>query len=104
MERCAAEARADVFLIDAVAGLRLPGEARAIVHGDAVSYMIAAASIVAKVHRDLLMDQMDQVYPGYGFARHKGYGTPEHLGALRALGPCPEHRRSFIGRILEEAL
>lgn len=101
MEACAADAPADVFLIDAMEGLRLPGESRAIVHGDALSYMIAAASIVAKVYRDHLMDEMDKIYPGYGFARHKGYGTAEHIRALRELGPCPEHRRSFIGKILE---
>ena len=56
---------------------------------------IAAASIVAKVYRDRLMDEMDQVYPGYGFMQHKGYGTSEHIRALRENGPCPEHRRSF---------
>ena len=63
-----------------------------------------AASIVAKVHRDRLMDEMDEVYPGYGFRQHKGYGTAEHIRALREKGPCPEHRRSFIGRILGGAL
>ena len=102
MEECAAEAPAGIFLIDAMEGLRLPAPARAIIHGDAISYMIAAASIVAKVYRDRLMDEMDEVYPGYGFARHKGYGTAEHIRALRELGPCPEHRRSFLGRILGE--
>jgi ribonuclease HII len=63
--------------------------------GDGMNFSIAAASIVAKVHRDALMEEMDAVYPGYGFARHKGYGTPEHQEALRRLGPCPIHRRSF---------
>ncbi len=101
MEACAAGAPAGVFLIDAVERLRLPAEGRAIVHGDALSYMIAAASIVAKVHRDRLMTELDAIYPGYGFARNKGYGTAEHIRALRAMGPCPEHRRNFIGRILE---
>jgi ribonuclease HII len=104
MEECAQEAPAGVFLIDALDGLRLPAEARAIVHGDALSYMIAAASIVAKVYRDRLMDEMDALYPGYGFAKHKGYGTAEHIRALRELGPCPEHRRSFLGGILGERL
>jgi len=66
-----------------------------IVHGDALSASIAAASIVAKVHRDRLLVEWDSKYPGYGFAAHKGYGTAEHLKALRELGPCPEHRRTF---------
>lgn len=66
-----------------------------LVKGDARDGSIAAASIVAKVHRDALMRRLDDEHPGYGFARHMGYGTPEHLAALRRLGPCPEHRRSF---------
>jgi len=66
-----------------------------IVHGDALSASIAAASIVAKVYRDRLLVEWDSKYPGYGFAAHKGYGTAEHLKALRELGPCPEHRRTF---------
>ena len=61
----------------------------------ATAVSIAAASIVAKVVRDRHMDEMDSRYPGYGFARHKGYGTPEHLKRLAQLGPCPIHRRSF---------
>ena len=63
--------------------------------GDGSSASIAAASIVAKVYRDRLMEEYETRYPGYGFAGHKGYGTAEHLEALRRLGPCPEHRRSF---------
>lgn len=63
--------------------------------GDARVYSIAAASIIAKVHRDAIMRRLDSIYPGYGFARHVGYGTRAHLEALRALGPCPCHRRSF---------
>jgi ribonuclease HII len=63
--------------------------------GDGMDFSIAAASIVAKVHRDALMREMDAVYPGYGFAVHKGYATPEHRRAIRSLGPCPIHRRSF---------
>lgn len=104
MEECASGAPAGAFLIDAMEGLRLPAEARAIVHGDALSYMIAAASIVAKVHRDRLMDELDERYPGYGFSRHKGYGTAEHIRALKEFGPCPQHRRSFIGKILGSSL
>jgi ribonuclease HII len=67
----------------------------AIVSGDALSYSIGAASILAKVSRDRLMVQLDGQYPGYGFADHKGYGTPEHVAAIKARGPCPIHRQSF---------
>ena len=101
METCAAGFRG-IFLIDAVDRLHLPGESRSILHGDALSYMIGAASIVAKVARDRYMIALDEKYPMYGFARNKGYGTPEHIAALRKYGPCPEHRRSFIGGILGE--
>ena len=85
----------DLALVDGnpVKGLPIPH--RAIVKGDASSLSIAAASIVAKVTRDRWMDAQDALYPGYGFARHKGYGTREHLDALRRLGPCPIHRRTF---------
>jgi len=67
----------------------------AIIHGDALSASIGAASIVAKVERDAFMVRMDALYPGYGFARNKGYPTPEHLDALSRLGVCPIHRRSY---------
>ncbi|GMV28727.1 MAG: hypothetical protein AMXMBFR59_08520 [Rhodanobacteraceae bacterium] len=73
--------------------LRCP--ARAVVGGDASEPAISAASILAKVARDRLMTALDDVHPGYGFARHKGYPTPEHLDCLNRLGPCPQHRRSF---------
>ncbi len=66
-----------------------------VVRGDATVAAIGAASILAKTHRDALMRSLDRVHPGYGFARHKGYGTAAHLAALRALGPSPEHRLSF---------
>ena len=62
--------------------------------------MIAAASIIAKVTRDRYMIELDAKYPEYGFARNKGYGTPEHIAALKKYGPCPEHRRTFIRSIL----
>lgn len=101
MESCAANFRG-VFLVDAVDKLHLPGEVRSIIHGDALSYMIGAASIVAKVARDRCMIALDREYPMYGFARNKGYGTAEHIAALRKYGPCPQHRRSFIGGILGE--
>ena len=103
METCAAGFGGDVILIDAVQGLSLPCRARSLVHGDAISYMIGAASIVAKVTRDRYMVELDAKYPMYGFARNKGYGTREHIEALKKYGPCPEHRRSFIGGILGEA-
>ncbi|MET0504127.1 MAG: ribonuclease HII [Luteibacter sp.] len=73
----------------------LPCEGRAVVGGDATEPAISAASILAKVSRDRHMHALDAVHPGYGFARHKGYGVPEHLDALARLGPCEAHRRSF---------
>jgi ribonuclease HII len=79
-------------------GNRCPGlacEARTIVKGDAKCLSIAAASIIAKVTRDRIMIGLERAHPGYGFARHKGYGTPEHKEALIRLGACPIHRRSF---------
>lgn len=100
METCAEGFRGDLILVDALEGLRLPCPARSLIHGDAVSYMIGAASIVAKVERDRYMVELDARYPMYGFARNKGYGTREHIDALKRYGPCPEHRRSFIGGIL----
>lgn len=94
--------RPDLLLVD---GLPVPDMGcpqRAVVGGDARCYLIGAASIVAKVFRDRLMQEYDRLYPQYGFARNKGYGTAEHLKALRALGPCPIHRRSFRGVTAEE--
>ena len=88
--------RADYALIDgrdAPPGLCCL--AQPIIGGDALSMSIAAASIVAKVARDALMARLDLVHPGYGFAHHAGYATPEHTAALARLGPCPLHRRSF---------
>jgi ribonuclease HII len=85
----------DMLLIDA---LRVPGlevEQLSIVKGDAQSASIAAASILAKVTRDALMLELDKKHPGYDLARNMGYGSEEHRQALRRLGPCPEHRRSF---------
>jgi ribonuclease HII len=82
-------------LIDGNVAPPLVCPARAVIKGDALSMSIAAASIVAKVARDRLMERLDQIYPLYGFSGHAGYGTPAHLEALRLHGPCPEHRRSF---------
>lgn len=83
----------------------LPCPGRAIVRGDALEPAISAASILAKVSRDRVMVTLDGIYPGYGFATHKGYPTPAHLAALRRLGPCGEHRRSFapVRVLLEQA-
>jgi ribonuclease HII len=81
-----------------VDGLHCPAVAckvRAVVRGDLTVPAISAASILAKTSRDALLVELDQIYPGYGFAQHKGYGTRAHLAALRLLGPCPIHRRSF---------
>ena len=71
-----------------------------IIKGDAKSVSIAAASVIAKVTRDHLMAEYDELYPGYGFAKHKGYGTAAHIAALKELGPCPIHRRSFIKKFV----
>ena len=102
METCAAGFRG-VFLVDAVQDLHLPGEVRSLIHGDAISYMIAAASVVAKVARDRYMIELDKKYPVYGFARNKGYGTAEHIAALKKYGPCPEHRRTFIRNFIGDS-
>lgn len=102
MRRASERAPCDLFLCDDVPHLQLPGaEVRCMVKGDQRCYSIAAASILAKVTRDRQLREMDQRYPGYGFAKHKGYGTAEHIQALRRLGPCPEHRRSFIAKFVQ---
>lgn len=82
-------------LIDGSPVPNFPYPGQSIVEGDAISLSIAAASIIAKVLRDRHMREAAQMYPQYGFERHKGYGTPEHLEALRVHGPCPLHRQSF---------
>ena len=92
---------ADYALIDGniARGFSIP--ARAVIHGDAISPSIAAASILAKVHRDRLCEELDRAYPQYGIAQHKGYGTKAHIEALRKYGPSPIHRKLFI-RFLNE--
>ena len=100
MRRAAQGAPARLFLIDALSGLGLPGEERGMIHGDALCYSIAAASIIAKVTRDRQMIALDREYPQYGFARHKAYGTAQHIAALREFGPCPAHRSTFIGHFV----
>lgn len=92
--------KAEFLLIDAVTIPRVTIPQCPIVHGDGLSASIAAASIVAKVTRDRLMDDYDRIYPEYGFARNKGYGTAEHIAAIKRCGPCPIHRRSFISKWL----
>jgi ribonuclease HII len=82
-------------LVDGNRAPQLPCPVQCIIEGDAQSLSIAAASIVAKVRRDRLMLELDREFPGYGFAQHKGYATPEHRDALTRLGPCDQHRRSF---------
>ena len=83
------------LLLDYVPIKECPYPYETLVKGDARSYSIAAASIVAKVTRDQIMEQAEQLYPGYDFARNKGYGTARHREQLATLGPCPIHRRSF---------
>ena len=92
--------KADAVLIDAVK-LNVNKATMSIIHGDALSYNIAAASIVAKVTRDRMMLDYHNQYPQYNFAKHKGYGTAEHIKLLKEHGPCPIHRTSFIGHFVE---
>lgn len=94
--------RADLALVD---GNRMPNlgvETRTIVRGDALSASIAAASILAKVSRDRLLCEIDRIYPQYGFAKHKGYGTAYHVEMLQKYGPCPVHRKTFLKKIFAE--
>ena len=90
-----------VLLNDAVTIPGLTARQVPIIHGDAKSVSIAAASIIAKVTRDRIMEAYDREYPEYGFARHKGYGTADHIAALKKYGPCSIHRRSFIGHFVD---
>ena len=94
MRRAADQVGAEHILVDGLPVRTLP-QAVIVVKGDAKSLLIAAASILAKTARDEDCFRLEREYPGYGFAKHKGYPTPEHLKTLVKLGPCPEHRRSF---------
>jgi ribonuclease HII len=85
----------DYLLIDGCDTVDWPCPQESVIHGDARSYSIAAASVLAKVYRDRLLVELDSVYPGYGLARHKGYCSREHLAALDRLGPTPLHRRNW---------
>ena len=91
-----------LFLNDAVTIPEVQIPQVPIIKGDAKSVSIAAASIVAKVTRDRMMEQYEEVFPGYGFARNKGYGSKEHIEALQTMGPTAIHRRSFIGHFVKE--
>lgn len=89
--------RPDIILVDALNGidtLQIPYQS--IIKGDAKAYSISAASIIAKVTRDRIMRQWDEIYPQYGFAKHKGYGTAAHIAAIKECGICPLHRLSFV--------
>ncbi len=98
MKECinAFKSNCDMVLVDAVKLMDTKIDTLPIIKGDALSYSIAAASIIAKVTRDRIMEEYDLVFPQYGFCRHKGYATPEHISALKTYGACPLHRKSFI--------
>ena len=98
MENCIKNSpiRPDLILIDAVKGLKTDIKNIPIIKGDALSYNIACASIIAKVTRDRLMIEYAKQYPNYGFEKHKGYGTALHIQALKTYGACPLHRNTFI--------
>jgi ribonuclease HII len=85
----------DTLLIDYVKLQEVPLPQKSIPHGDSLCFSIACASIIAKVYRDHLMNEMDALYPGYGLCKHKGYWTAEHISCINKLGPCPIHRRTF---------
>ena len=94
--------RPDVIMVDALTGLETDGIPYiSVIKGDAKNYSIAAASIIAKVTRDRMMKEWDEVYPEYGFAKHKGYGTAEHIRIIKEKGPCIIHRRSFIKNFVD---
>jgi ribonuclease HII len=89
--------RPDFLLVDGITPVPLPLRQQTLKQGDSRSLSVAAASVVAKVVRDRIMDAYDRLYPGYGFSSHKGYGSSEHLRAIARLGPSPLHRRTFGG-------
>ena len=96
------EVKPDRIIVDALKGIDTLGiPYTSIIKGDAKCYSIAAASIIAKVTRDRIMRQWDEIYPQYGFEKHKGYGTAMHMQAIREYGLCPLHRRSFTKNIVK---
>lgn len=90
------DVKPDIVLVDAINKLDVETEIRGIIKGDALSYSIGCASILAKVTRDKLMCELAKEYPEYGFEKHKGYGTKQHIEALKEYGPCIYHRLSFL--------
>lgn len=95
------EVKPDRIIVDALTGINTLGiPYTSIIKGDAKCYSIAAASIIAKVTRDRIMRQWDEIYPGYGFEKHKGYGTAAHIAAIKEYGLCPLHRLSFVKNII----
>lgn len=104
MQQCVSglELTPDVVLVDGNRAPALPMEVRTVVKGDSLSANIAAASILAKVTRDRFMEQMDEIYPQYGFSVHKGYGTKRHYEALLEHGPCALHRMTFLKKFYEK--
>lgn len=86
----------DVVLTDGNMTIDIPFAQQSVIHGDALSYSIGAASIIAKVYRDALMDEFAKIYPAYAFDKNKGYGTAAHIAALKEVGACPIHRQTFI--------
>ena len=97
--------RPDLILVDALTNIDTCGVPyKSVIKGDAKEYSIAAASIIAKVTRDRIMSQWDEIYPEYGFAKHKGYGTAAHINVIKEKGPCKIHRRSFIKKFTKEGI
>ena len=97
--------RPDLILVDALTNIDTCGVPyKSIIKGDAKEYSIAAASIIAKVTRDRIMQQWDEIYPEYGFAKHKGYGTASHISIIKEKGPCKIHRKSFIKNFTKDGI
>ncbi len=95
------DVKPELILVDALTGIDTLGiPYRSIIKGDAKSYSIAAASIIAKVTRDRIMRQWDELYPQYGFEKHKGYGTKMHIEAIKEYGICPLHRKTFVKKFI----
>ena len=105
MERAVSQlsVKPDLALVDGNRAPKLPLPVKTVVKGDSLSANIAAASILAKVTRDRLLEELDETYPAYGFSVHKGYGTKRHYEALRENGPCPVHRMTFLKKFYGEA-
>ena len=95
----------DLILVDALTNIDTCGVPyKSIIKGDAKEYSIAAASIIAKVTRDRIMQQWDEIYPEYGFSKHKGYGTASHIAVIKEKGPCKIHRKSFIKNFTKDGI